>query len=275
MRIAYPNGQPICGLYIWIGQRAVPVPLSSVNVEAQVCDMGALVEITQTYHNSESNPIEAVYKFPLDEKAAVCGFEAIIDGKRIVGQAKEKEEAFRTYDEAISRGDGAYLVDEERPDLFTMSVGNLPPNKTVTIKLTYLTQLVLEGDKLRFVLPTAVAPRYTPSRDPSSRAHALPQDLEQAPVNSARANAAYGLNLSVHYNMTSRIKSVMSPTHTIAVDMPEAEQAVVELGMYSQPTPHSPWRPRFCSLSPSPSLPDYSPCTHMLSFSSSPQSSFL
>ena len=39
--------------------------------------------------------IEATYVFPLDERAAVCGFEAEIDGKRIIGIAKEKTQAKR------------------------------------------------------------------------------------------------------------------------------------------------------------------------------------
>ena len=41
--------------------------------------------------------IEASYMFPLDERAAVCGFEAEIAGKRIVGTAKEKQQAKRFF----------------------------------------------------------------------------------------------------------------------------------------------------------------------------------
>lgn len=45
----------------------------------------------------------------------VCGFEAFINGKHIVGQVKEKEQAHKEYREAISKGHGAYLMDEETP----------------------------------------------------------------------------------------------------------------------------------------------------------------
>ncbi len=45
----------------------------------------------------------------------MCGFEAFINGKHIVGQVKEKEQAHREYREAISKGHGAYLMDEESP----------------------------------------------------------------------------------------------------------------------------------------------------------------
>lgn len=42
--------------------------------------------IFQKYTNLSSVPIEAKYVFPLDDSAAVCGFEAFINGKHVVGQ---------------------------------------------------------------------------------------------------------------------------------------------------------------------------------------------
>lgn len=45
----------------------------------------------------------------------MCGFEAFINGKHIVGEVKEKEQAHKEYREAISQGHGAYLMDEETP----------------------------------------------------------------------------------------------------------------------------------------------------------------
>lgn len=51
--------------------------------------------------------------FPLDDTAAVCGFEAFIGDKHIVGKVKEKEVAHKEYREAVSKGHGAYLMDEE------------------------------------------------------------------------------------------------------------------------------------------------------------------
>ncbi|CAG8800567.1 9811_t:CDS:1, partial [Racocetra fulgida] len=55
-----------------------------------------------TYKNVEKDSIEAIYKFPLHEAAAVCGFEAEIDGKKTIkGIAKEAKQAAQEYDEAI------------------------------------------------------------------------------------------------------------------------------------------------------------------------------
>ncbi len=42
------------------------------------------------YLNESDDQIEAKYKFPLDSMAAVCGFEAYINGKHVIGKVKEK-----------------------------------------------------------------------------------------------------------------------------------------------------------------------------------------
>lgn len=50
------------------------------------------VIVFQTYTNQSHVPIEAKYIFPLDDKAAVCGFEAFINGKHIVGEVRGENE---------------------------------------------------------------------------------------------------------------------------------------------------------------------------------------
>ncbi|KAM9709431.1 LOW QUALITY PROTEIN: protein mono-ADP-ribosyltransferase PARP4-like, partial [Menidia menidia] len=116
------------------------------------------VVLFQTYSNPSPAHIEAKYVFPLEEGAAVCGFEAFINGKHLVGQVKEKEAARREYRQAVARGDGAYLLDQDAPDVFSLSVGNLPPGASVLIKLAFLSELVVSGGAVRFFLPGRVAP---------------------------------------------------------------------------------------------------------------------
>uniref|UniRef100_A0A674JET5 Poly [ADP-ribose] polymerase n=1 Tax=Terrapene triunguis TaxID=2587831 RepID=A0A674JET5_9SAUR len=136
-----------------------PVPLEDIHIKGRIIDFIAQVQLVfQTYTNQNDNSIEAKYVFPLDGTAAVCGFEAFINGKHIVGKVKEKEQAHKEYREAISRGDGAYLMDQDAPDVFTVSVGNLPPKTTVLIKVTYITELSFQNGRITFQMPAAVAP---------------------------------------------------------------------------------------------------------------------
>ena len=42
--------------------------------------------------------------------------------------------------------------------MFTVSVGNLPPGASVLIKITYVAELLVEGENIMFSLPGSVAP---------------------------------------------------------------------------------------------------------------------
>ncbi len=61
-----------CGLLMErVGCEPIPVPLTGVSVEARIVDLVAEVTIEQRYINKESQPIEAVYLFPLDEGSLI------------------------------------------------------------------------------------------------------------------------------------------------------------------------------------------------------------
>lgn len=86
-----------------------------------------------------NTPIEVKYVFELPANCAVCGFEAFIRDKHIVGKIDEKQKAHIKYKEAVEQGKSAYLLDEsEEVNIFTLSVGNIPPQCDVAIKITYL-----------------------------------------------------------------------------------------------------------------------------------------
>ncbi|XP_062287689.1 protein mono-ADP-ribosyltransferase PARP4 [Scomber scombrus] len=153
--IKNPLEDVTAGLLDSSGQR---LPLQAVHVKCKLMDLLSQVIIFQKYTNLSSVPIEAKYVFPLDDSAAVCGFEAFINGKHVVGQVKEKETARKEYKQAIERGHGAYLMDQDAPDVFTISVGNLPPGATVLIKVTFVSELIVRDGSIFFSLPGSVAP---------------------------------------------------------------------------------------------------------------------
>ena len=68
------------GLVWHEGETVQPVAMEGVSVDVHVVDFCARTAITQLFRNRQSHAIEATYVFPIDERAAVCGFEAEIDG---------------------------------------------------------------------------------------------------------------------------------------------------------------------------------------------------
>ncbi|KAK5929143.1 hypothetical protein CgunFtcFv8_010402 [Champsocephalus gunnari] len=151
-----------CGL---LTSGKVPVPLKSVEVELEVRDHVATVVSTLNYENKEDKPLEAVFVFPMPGDAAVCHFSATIGQTQIVAEVKEKQKAREEYDDALSSGQQAFLLEEsdQSPDIFSLSVGSLPPGESASIRLEYVTELAVQADEgLRFILPAVLNPRYHP-----------------------------------------------------------------------------------------------------------------
>uniref|UniRef100_A0A8P4FXE4 von Willebrand factor A domain-containing protein 5A n=1 Tax=Dicentrarchus labrax TaxID=13489 RepID=A0A8P4FXE4_DICLA len=152
-------------LFILFLSVSVSVPLKSVEVELEVRDHVATVVSTLNYENKEDKPLEAVFVFPLPGDAAVCHFSATIGQTQIVAEVKEKQEAHEEYDDALSSGQQAFLLEEseQSPDIFSLSVGSLPPGESASIRLEYVTELAVQADDgLRFCLPAVLNPRYQP-----------------------------------------------------------------------------------------------------------------
>jgi Ca-activated chloride channel family protein len=68
--------------------------------------------------------------------ASVCAFDVEIDGVVTKCVVQEKTQARATYDAAIAAGDGAQLLEQQRPDVFHMHVGNLMPGQACTVSIT-------------------------------------------------------------------------------------------------------------------------------------------
>uniref|UniRef100_A0A8C4KT67 Poly [ADP-ribose] polymerase n=1 Tax=Equus asinus asinus TaxID=83772 RepID=A0A8C4KT67_EQUAS len=183
------------------------VPLEDVHIKGKIIDFVAQVIVFQTYTNQNPVPIEAKYVFPLDDKAAVCGFEAFINGKHIVGEIEEKEKAHREYRAAISQGHGAYLMDQDAPDVFTVSVGNLPPKAKILIKITYITELSIQGTAAVFFMPATVAPWQQDK--------ALNENIQVCMLKIRVKEAFCIFSLSMSIEMPYVIEFISSDTHEL------------------------------------------------------------
>ncbi|XP_034080598.1 von Willebrand factor A domain-containing protein 5A-like isoform X2 [Gymnodraco acuticeps] len=166
-----------CGL---LTSKKEPVPLKSVEVELEVRDHVATVVSTLIYENKEDKPLEAVFVFPMPGDAAVCHFSATIGQTQIVAEVKEKQKAREEYDDALSSGQQAFLLEEsdQSPDIFSLSVGSLPPGESASIRLEYVTELAVQADEgLRFVLPAVLNPRYHPQGSEGVQVTSVPASL--------------------------------------------------------------------------------------------------
>ncbi|GLS28022.1 marine proteobacterial sortase target protein [Marinibactrum halimedae] len=133
--------------------------------EAKVTITGlmAQVELRQTFSNTTDQWQEGVYVFPLPENAAVNRMVMVLGDRRIVGEIKERSEAKKIYQAAKKAGKKAAMTEQERPNLFTQSVANIPPGETVSIELRFQHDVGYESGVFTYQLPTTLTPRYIPS----------------------------------------------------------------------------------------------------------------
>ena len=140
------------------------VPLKDVSVDAHI--NGFLVGLTSVlkYSNVGADPIEVVFRFPLEESFAVVALEAVIDGRKVKAIVREKEEARQMYSDAIASGHSAALAEEKTADIFSISLGNLPPQKDAELCLKLAGELPLDAEGgVRFSLPAVLKIDTRPS----------------------------------------------------------------------------------------------------------------
>ncbi|RZU54587.1 Ca-activated chloride channel family protein [Krasilnikovia cinnamomea] len=138
------------------------LPLDLLDVQAAITGLVAHTVVTTEFVNVHDTALEATYVFPLPDRAAVTGMTMTADGRTIEAELRERAAARQQYDQAVAAGQRASIAEEERPDVFTMRVGNIAPGERVTVRLRLAGPLPYEDGAATFRFPLVVAPRYIP-----------------------------------------------------------------------------------------------------------------
>lgn len=141
------------------------LPLKDTRVDVAISGVIADVTVRQIYENRGTRPIHARYIFPASTRAAVYGMTMTVGDVRIVARIREREQAAREFDSAKREGKSASLLEESRPNVFTMKVANVLPGDTISVELRYTELLVPTDGVYEFVYPTVVGPRYSERRE--------------------------------------------------------------------------------------------------------------
>lgn len=206
-------------------------PLKATNVDVNISGMIAEIYVTQTYANLGSVPINARYVFPAASNVCVHGMEMRIGNERITAQIREKEEAKTVYETAKEEGKTASLMEQKRPNVFTMDVANIMPKDTVTIQLHY-TQLITPTDGIyEFVFPTVVGPRYTELTDtPSEDSQSVSDnDWIASPYLPEDSVPSGDFQITVSLSTGVPISQVTCKSHGVIVRQTDPSNAVVTL----------------------------------------------
>ena len=188
-----------------------PVPLRGVKVVTSVRGYAAHVESSFEYENESRHPIEAIFTFPLDSSSVVVDFAATLDDRKIKGKVKEKQKAKDMYDDAIAGGQSAFLMESERDDIFTVSVGNLPAQKKAVVTLKYITELHTEHDgSVKFNLPSVLTPRYSKAGEENPT-----KDVTYLPASRIPYTFSFNARIEGDVNKVESVSHKLKVTTTI------------------------------------------------------------
>ncbi len=216
--------------------------LLRTDYRVRVSGLLADTRLRQDFQNTSTDWREGTYVFPLPEKASLYAMQLRIGERVIVGEIKTRDDARKTYEKAKTEGKQAAHVEQQRPNLFTTRVANIPPGETVSVELRYQQAVDYQSGEFELRLPTTMTPRYmpgTPIDDPERpvtwrQGWAVPTtevadadaispftvNSQDVPAGSHRAHVELTLNAGLP------IANVVSPTHALKPEW-QGEQVTV------------------------------------------------
>jgi len=147
--------------FTWNDQIIDAVALNT-NIEVEVIGSQARVEVFQQFHNQSDQWVEASYRFPLPDNAAVDQLKIEVGGRTLIGEIQEKQQAEKIYRQAKQNGQLTSLVKQEKANQFHTRLANIGPDEIITVKIGFLQAVRLIDGEFRLRLPMTFTPPYQP-----------------------------------------------------------------------------------------------------------------
>ena len=175
--------------------------IKDLDVQVRLVDQVAQVQVSQTFVNTGSQPLEVAFVFPLPYDGAVDRMTLMIDGKEYPAKLLNAKDARRMYEDIVRKNRDPALLEWMGTGLFRTSVFPVPPGQSRTVSLRY-SQLCRKQEGLTdFLFPLSTA-KYT-------------------------SKAVEKVGIRVTIESQEEIKNVYSPTHAIDIQRPDAHHATI------------------------------------------------
>lgn len=198
---------------IW--PRPVPPPeppmtykIKELTVQARITDQVGRIQVSQSFVNTGSRPMEVSFVFPLPYDGAIDQLTFMVDGKEYPGKLLPAKEARGIYESYVRRNRDPALLEWIGMGMFQTSVFPVPPGAERKVTMRYNQLLRKDRHVTDFLFPLSTA-KYT-----------------SAPVEKVSIEASI--------ESSAEIKSVYSPTHSIEVKRPDDRHAVVKYEVTNQ-----------------------------------------
>jgi len=185
--------------------------LIDTSITGNINGMLASISVEQTFQNQSMDWVNGRYVFPLPEGAAVDSLRIKIGERVIDGLVKEKEHAKKLFKQATRAGKKAGLLEQHRPNLFSISVANIGPNEQVIAKITFIDQVKFQNDVFSLTLPTTLTPRYIP--DAPVSAHIIQKQVEATLQEQENVDINFHSGWATNTDRVADAESITPPHH--------------------------------------------------------------
>lgn len=198
--------------------QGAPLILKDVAITGEL--RGAMFEahVRQTFSNPTDTHAEVVYSFPLPWGATLLGVEVQLGQVKLNGTVVAKAQAAEQYEETLSKGDAAIMLERGNDGNYVLHLGNLAPGEQCVIDMHYGQLLQFDQGGLRLAIPTVIAPRFG---DAVREGGLAPY---QVPETDLLAEYGFNLTLKLHGDLVNA--RIASPSHPISVARNSAADVV-------------------------------------------------
>jgi Ca-activated chloride channel family protein len=175
--------------------------IDSIDVNAQIEDQVAKVQVAQTFENTGRETIEACFMFPLPYDGAIDRLTLLVNGEEFEAKLLSKEDARRRYEEIVRKNRDPALLEWVGQGMFQTSVFPIPPGEKRTVTLRYSQILRKSFGLSDFIFPLSTA-KYTS------------KPLEE-------------LKFRLSIETKNPIVNIYSPTHDIKTERPDNKHAII------------------------------------------------
>ncbi len=123
------------------------------HVKVVIEDGYAITTVNQTFFNPHNLDLEAIYSFPVPQKAAVSEFTVWIDGKPISGEVLEKKRAREVYESEKAAGRETGLMEQDAYKTFETRVSPVRAGQDTRIRIAYIQPAHVDTGMGRYVYP--------------------------------------------------------------------------------------------------------------------------
>jgi Ca-activated chloride channel homolog len=202
------------------------LPLKETSAKVNIVGVIADVTVKQVYMNTGINSLEAIYTFPLSTRAAIYAMEMKVGSRLITATIEEKKKARKDYDEAKKQGKQTSLLEQNRPNVFTMNVANITAGDTITVELKYTELLVPENGQYSFVYPTVVGPRYS---NKNKETASIDDHFVNTPYTREGELPLYKYGIELTINSGIPIQDIVCQSHKTIISQPDLNTANISL----------------------------------------------